>query len=110
MTRLSKFSIILFIGFCFVTYNFSQDKKENKQEIKKEVKKEIEKKEVKTTVAKAFNTVCPVSGEEIDEKITSTYEGKTYAFCCKKCKGKFEKEPTKYSKNLSEDGTKFQKQ
>ena len=31
---------------------------------------------------KPVNTVCIVSGEDIDKKITADYKGKTYAFCC----------------------------
>lgn len=58
---------------------------------------------------KIFNTVCPVSGEEIEGDYTTTYKGVTYAVCCKRCLKKFEKEPEKYIKNLSEDGKKFKK-
>jgi YHS domain-containing protein len=50
------------------------------------------------------NTICPVSGEDIDGNIFSTYEGKTYALCCKSCLKKFEKDPEKYIERLSEDG------
>src|ERR1035437_2110905 len=45
---------------------------------------------------KPVNTVCIVSGEEFDSKITADYKGKTYAFCCKKCLAKFYKDPEKY--------------
>jgi YHS domain-containing protein len=52
------------------------------------------------------NTVCPVTGEKINEKYKSTYKadatsvynGKTYYFCSKDCKTKFDKEPKKYIK------------
>ncbi|MCX8009581.1 MAG: YHS domain-containing protein, partial [Ignavibacteria bacterium] len=33
-----------------------------------------------------------------------TYNGITYALCCNKCVTKFEKNPEKYIKRLSEDG------
>lgn len=41
---------------------------------------------------------CPVSGEVIAKdakKITTEYKGKTYYFCCEKCKVEFEKNPEK---------------
>lgn len=44
---------------------------------------------------------CPVSGEVIAKdakKITTEYKGKTYYFCCDKCKVEFEKNPEKYVK------------
>lgn len=44
------------------------------------------------------NTICPVSGEEIDEetKVTYEYKGKTYNFCCEACVEEFKKDPQKY--------------
>lgn len=44
----------------------------------------------------ALNTLCPVSGRAVNEKITAVYQGKEYAFCCKSCLAKFEKNPEKY--------------
>jgi Cu+-exporting ATPase len=43
----------------------------------------------------------PVCGMSVDEKkaaAASLYQGKTYYFCAKVCKEKFDKEPTKYVK------------
>jgi YHS domain-containing protein len=55
-----------------------------------------------------WNKVCPVRGEEVDpDAPTVEYNGKIYGFCCPGCDAKFEKNPEKYSKNLSEDGKKF---
>lgn len=82
---------------------FAQDKKVT---VKADAAKEVVK-EVKKEAGKAVNTVCPVSGEEIDKAFTATYEGKTYSVCCKRCLTKFQKDPAKYVKNLSEDGKKF---
>jgi len=45
---------------------------------------------------KPVNSLCIVSGEKIDSKITADYKGKTYAFCCKTCLKKFTKDPEKY--------------
>lgn len=38
-----------------------------------------------------MNKMCPFSGEEAKADITSTCDGKTVAFCCAGCKGKFDK-------------------
>lgn len=60
---------------------------------------------------KAWNTVCPVMGEEVDPSVeTVEYNGKAYGFCCNRCVSKFLKNPTEYSLNLNEDGTKFIKE
>jgi len=45
---------------------------------------------------KPVNSLCLVSGEKIDSKITADYKGITYAFCCKTCLKKFTKNPDKY--------------
>jgi YHS domain-containing protein len=55
-----------------------------------------------------WNKVCPVKGNPIeDDTPTVEYNGKLYGFCCPGCDTKFAKNPEKYAKNLSEDGTKF---
>ena len=59
------------------------------------------------------NTICPVSGEQIDEmtKATYVYEGKIYNFCCPKCIDTFKKDPQKYIKKIEQqkaDATKAQ--
>jgi YHS domain-containing protein len=44
---------------------------------------------------------CPVSGHVIAKdakKVSAEYKGKTYYFCCEKCKIEFEKNPEKYVK------------
>jgi YHS domain-containing protein len=96
--------------------SFAQDKK---MEMKKKVddtgtkvmetKQEVE--ETKTVVDpnKPVNTVCPVSGEEVDPEITVKYKDKTYAVCCKSCLKKFNKSPEKYISKLSEDGKTLKK-
>jgi YHS domain-containing protein len=59
---------------------------------------------VKTTHPKAaaVSLVCPVTGEKIasvkDAAGHSTYNGKTYYFCCPSCKPMFDKSPAKYVK------------
>ena len=49
---------------------------------------------------KPVNTKCPVSGDAIDPKVTTVYQGKTVAFCCKDCVEDFQKNPEKYMKKL----------
>ena len=47
-------------------------------------------------------------GEDVDpEAPIVDYQGKKIGFCCPGCEKKFTKDPEKYMKNLSEDGTKF---
>lgn len=36
-----------------------------------------------------INTVCPISGKPVDPKITTVYEGKTYAFAAEACRKKW---------------------
>lgn len=49
--------------------------------------------------------VCPVSGKQIkksEAKATLEHEGKTYYFCCEKCKEEFVKNPEKYTQKKAE--------
>jgi YHS domain-containing protein len=50
--------------------------------------------------SKPVNTKCPVTGEDIDPKMTVVYEGKTIAFCCDDCVKAFKKNPDKYLENV----------
>lgn len=55
-----------------------------------------------------FNSVCPVMGNPVDldgEKVE--YNGKLIAFCCAGCEDKFNANPEKFMKNLSDDGKTF---
>ncbi len=36
-----------------------------------------------------INTVCPISGKPVDPRITTVYEGKTYAFAAEACRKKW---------------------
>ena len=63
---------------------------------------------VDSVALQIWNKVCPMMGNKVDvDGLTVEYNGKLYGFCCPGCDAKFEKNPEKYSKNLSEDGTKF---
>lgn len=79
-------------------------------EIKEQNINETPKSETKNneTAINIWNKVCPVMGEEVDpEAPTEVYNGKTIGFCCPGCDKKFKKDPEKYMKNLSEDGSKY---
>jgi YHS domain-containing protein/uncharacterized membrane protein/mono/diheme cytochrome c family protein len=51
-------------------------------------------------LAKPLNAKCPVSDKEIDPARTSVHDGKVVAFCCDKCKAKFDQEPTPFLAKL----------
>ena len=121
---MKKITLIIFIailGFTFSTSSYAQDKMEKKQGEKMEMKKDAKdsksgsKEEMKGSGSemavvtevkegKAINTVCPVSGETIDDPVLISYKGKTYAVCCKSCLKKIKKDPEKYISRISEDG------
>jgi YHS domain-containing protein len=45
----------------------------------------------------AKDPVCNMSVDEKKAAATSVYKGKTYYFCAKVCKEKFDKEPEKFA-------------
>lgn len=48
-----------------------------------------------------IQTTCPVSGEKLEDKSVYTdFEGRRIAFCCKKCIGAFNDDPTKFLSQL----------
>ncbi len=59
----------------------------------------------KLEAAYCYQTKCAVSGEKIDPKafVDLPTKQRIY-FCCTKCAGKFEAEPSKYAKKLAEMG------
>jgi YHS domain-containing protein len=52
------------------------------------------------TAAPGEQTLCPVTGGEIDKNVFVEYKGKKVYFCCAACKGPFEKNPEKYMAKL----------
>ncbi len=127
MKKTGIFMFALALGLTFSINSFAQEKETSKQDVKKEqVEKKAEKKvdikelqksddSVKGEVevvedGTPFNTVCPVSGEDIEsDHVNVSYNGKTYALCCKKCLKKFKVDPEKYIGRLSEDGKSLNK-
>ena len=50
-----------------------------------------------TQPSKPVNKNCAVEQDhEADPKVTYSWNGKTYAFCCKDCIDEFKKNPEKY--------------
>lgn len=48
------------------------------------------------------NEVCPVSGEKVDPVHASEHDGKRIAFCCPKCKAKFDADPAQFAAKVRE--------
>lgn len=49
---------------------------------------------------------CLVTGDgldDMDERVSTVYEGQTFEFCCKPCLKKFNKNPGKYVKALAKE-------
>ena len=49
-------------------------------------------------------TVCPVLGGNIDQKVYVDYQGKRIHFCCQGCDAEFKKDPEKYMKKVQDQG------
>jgi YHS domain-containing protein len=49
---------------------------------------------------KPVNDTCPVKGEPIKANITTTYNGKTVAFCWGNCKTRFESDPASFASKI----------
>jgi YHS domain-containing protein len=50
--------------------------------------------------AAPVNTTCPVGARPVRTDITSNYQGKEVAFCCTKCKAKFDANPAAYASKI----------
>ena len=97
MKKLFLMSIIFSLVVLFSVNNNAQTKKQPKKD-KDKVTKTAEPKVEK------LNTVCPVSGEEIDDDgVLVKYKDKTYQVCCKKCAVKFNNNPEKYLQKLKDN-------
>ena len=53
-----------------------------------------------TADKKAINAKCPVANKDLDESKVSTYEGRKIGFCCDKCKGKFDANPSSFKSKI----------
>lgn len=103
----SLFTVVMFVLMAF-TFQSISAQNAAKNQVKEKVKTEQTKKDIKPAVKAIWNKVCPVMGNAVNPKApTVEYNGKTIGFCCAGCDAKFQKEPEKYFKNLSSDGSKF---
>jgi len=102
------FSMVLF-SYSFTIAQENPGSEKEKSQNSSEVKTEQTTTAVTDSMeSKIWNEVCPVKGNPVEEDSpTVEYNGKLYGFCCPGCDTKFAKNPEKYAKNLSEDGTKF---
>jgi YHS domain-containing protein len=54
------------------------------------------------------NTICPVSGDKVDNSnLVEIYGGKVYHLCCADCHKDFEKDPAKYASAVAANPAKY---
>ena len=100
------YGLTLMLAFSFFTMVSAQDKETGN--VKTKTHQMDQKVNDEKAAAKPWNEVCPVKGGKVQkETALIEYKDKQYGFCCPGCDTKFEKDPEKYSKNLSEDGKEF---
>ena len=91
-----RIMFIVCVGtFLFGTVGLSYSQQEEKDDMSQVMAQKIE----------VGNKICPVTGEEIDEKTKATYEyeGKVYNFCCVMCIDTFKNDPQKYIRKVDEE-------
>jgi YHS domain-containing protein len=54
-------------------------------------------------------TLCPVLGGNIDQKVYTDHQGNRIYFCCQGCDAEFRQNPEKYMKKLQEQGVTLEK-
>jgi len=101
---IKKILLVMIVGLTLSFLTAANAQEKNKKADTKSQQTELQEKKE----AKPWNEVCPVRGGKVQKETALVeYNDKYYGFCCPGCDSKFEKEPEKYSKNLSEDGKKF---
>ncbi|MGA7836629.1 MAG: hypothetical protein WB996_01575 [Ignavibacteriaceae bacterium] len=103
---LTIFVLALIVGFSGNVFAQQKEKKEDAKTTKVDVKKQDPdfNKVVSIKEGTPVNSVCPVSGEELDEdQQLIKYKGEVMAVCCKKCLKKIKADPEKYMKRLKRD-------
>lgn len=108
MKRAALVLFVLLLSAALSGNVFAQQKETKKTEktTKVEVKKQDPdfNKVVSVKEGTPVNSVCPVSGEELDEdQQLVKYKGEIIAVCCKKCLKKIKADPEKYMKRLKRD-------
>jgi YHS domain-containing protein len=98
------FTVIIGLSLTIGSYAQEKEKSDNSNQPVKEVQKNVDtNSNIQVKEGTPVNTICPVSKEDADPKVTYNYNGKTYAFCCNKCLKKFKADPEKYIKRMNED-------
>lgn len=62
----------------------------------KKLEDQVSKASSQTKDRVAVNQKCPVSQKDIDQKVSSIFEGRKIGLCCTKCKAKYDKEMSSY--------------
>jgi YHS domain-containing protein len=93
------------IGFCCddCKGKFEADPKKYIGKVKEFKKsKKAPDEEISFTAGDPINSVCPISGKDVNPTKTVEYEKQLIGFCCDDCKGKFESDPKKYIGKVKE--------
>ena len=90
MKKLMLSAMLVFV----LAFTACTEKEEKKDDTKSEEKKE---ETTKKEIIIKDNEFCPVSDESVEEDVFMEYKGNKVFFCCNSCKGKFEKDPKKYT-------------
>ena len=79
------FTLLIGLSLTIGTHAHEKEKTERKSHLKR-FRKRFQPHPFKNVDdGKPVNSVCPVSGEEVDPEVTDAYNGKTYGLCCTKC-------------------------
>ena len=107
MKKIAIITLLVISGVSFTNLTNAQEKtKKDSKTVKTEVKAEkVQNDEVVSVKeGKPVNSVCPVSGEELDEdQQLLKYKDEIIAVCCKKCEKKIKADPEKYLKKPKRD-------
>ena len=83
--------VLFCCGGCIKKYNESPEKYAAKTAALRKAMEKMPKTQV----------TCPVSGETVDTEVFTEKDGKKVYFCCEKCKGKYDADPSKFSAKLA---------
>jgi len=108
MKKISLVIFVLILGLSFASTSYSQEKekKTDNETTKVDSKKNDPgfNKVVSVKEGTPVNSVCPVSGENLEDDMQLfKYKGEIIAVCCKKCLKKVKADPEKYIKRLKRD-------
>jgi len=109
MRKIILMMFILFLGISLTKVAFAQQK-EKKEDDKTTTQLSTKNTDpqynevVSVKEGTPVNSVCPVSGEELDDDMQLIkYHGEIIGVCCKKCLKKIKADPEKYMKRLKKN-------